>query len=349
MGAEAVSARRVGFARWRSQVASGGNRYDDELATGLRALGLDLREYEVTGPWPLPEPGDRRRLTELLTTEQDWLIDNIVGSSAPEAIRAATSAGRRVTMLMHYFPADERNLTTSERERLSVSEAEAVTAATSIVVNSVWTAQEVFTRYGRRDAIVAVPGVEPAPLAPGSSPGGHPPMLLWLARLTPTKDPLTFVDALGRLQHLRWSARIVGPDSVDEALSRQVRKRIAEAGLTDRVQVTGARGDKPLESIWAETDLLVHTARVEPYGMVVSEALARGIPSIVARGTGAVEAQGVGAEFPPGDADALADALGRWLMDPLLRQRWRAEAARLRPLLPTWQDTTAIVASMLRR
>ncbi len=131
VGAEAMMARRVGFARWRSEVASGGNRYDDELATGLRALGFDLREYEVTGPWPLPEPGDRRRLAELLTTERDWLIDNIVGSAAPEVIRAATSAGRRVTMLMHYFPADERNLSTSERERLSATEAEAVSAATS--------------------------------------------------------------------------------------------------------------------------------------------------------------------------------------------------------------------------
>lgn len=349
VGAEAMMARRVGFARWRSEVASGGNRYDDELATGLRALGFDLREYEVTGPWPLPEPGDRRRLAELLTTERDWLIDNIVGSAAPEVIRAATSAGRRVTMLMHYFPADERNLSTSERERLSATEAEAVSVATAIVVNSAWTAGEVSRRYGRHDAIVAVPGVEPAPLATGSSSGGDRPMLLWLARLTPTKDPLTFVAALARLRQLRWTARLVGPESVHADLSRQVRSRLAEAGVADRVEMTGARGGQPLESIWADTDLLVHTARVEPYGMVVSEALARGIPSIVPWGTGAVEAQGVGDSFPPGDADALADALRRWLTDPQLQQRWRAEAARLRLHQPAWQDTAAVVASALRR
>ena len=40
--------------------------------------------------------------------------------------------------------------------------------------------------------------------------------------------------------------------------------------------------------------------------MVVTEALARGIPSVVTAGTGAVEAQRVGATFPPGDASALA-------------------------------------------
>lgn len=348
-GTEAVMARRVGFARWRSELPSGGNRYDDELVTGLRALGLNLREYGVTGPWPLPEQHDRQRLTELLTAEHDWLIDNIVGSAAPEAISAVIGAGGRVTMLMHYFPADDPSLSASERERLAATEAEAVNVANTIVVTSAWAAEEVSTRYDRHDAIVAVPGAEPAPLAPGSSPGGRPPMLLWLARLTPTKDPLTFVDALIGLKHLRWTARLVGPDSVDEDLSRQVRNRIAEAGLAGRVEVAGARSGKSLELVWADTDLLVHTSRAETYGMVVSEALARGIPSIVPSGTGAVEAQGVGAVFPPGDADALADALRTWLTDPQLQRRWRTEAAGLRLHRPTWQDTADIVASALPR
>ena len=340
-------ARRIGFARWRSELPSGGNTYDDELVGGLRARGLNLPDYKVTGPWPLPKQDDIQRLAKLLTAERDWLMDNIVGSAAPGAIRAATGAGGRVTMLMHYFPADDPSLSASEREGLAATEAEAVTVATKIVVTSSWAAEEVSTRYGRHDAIVAVPGVEPAPLAPGSSPSGRQPMLLWLARLTPTKDPLTFVNALIRLRQLRWTARLVGPDSVDEDLSRQVRNSISEAGLTERVEVAGARAGAGLESVWADTDLLVHTSRAETYGMVVSEALARGIPSIVPSGTGAVEAQGVGAVFPPGDADALAHALRAWLTDWQLQKRWRTEAATLRLHQPTWQDTAGVVASAL--
>ena len=87
--------RRVGFARWRSDLASGGNRYDDELAAGLRAQGLDVREYPVLGSWPRPAHHDRQRLTEILAAEQEWLIDNIVGAAAPEAITEAVAAGRR--------------------------------------------------------------------------------------------------------------------------------------------------------------------------------------------------------------------------------------------------------------
>ena len=338
---------RVGFARWRSELASGGNRYDDELAAVLPSMGPDLREYRVTGSWPLPEPHERQRFTELLAAEQDWLVDNIVASAAPEAIRAATRAGRRVTILVHYFPADDPALPPADRERLASTEAEAITAASTVVVSSAWAADEIASRYGRDDAVVAVPGVDPAALAPGSLPNGQPPMLLWLSRLTRTKDPLTFVEALGLLQDLDWMARLVGPDTVDEDLSRTVRDRIAHAGLAARVEVLGPRAGEALESVWRQTDLLVHTSRAETYGMVVSEALAHGIPSIVPSGTGAVEAQQVGETFPPGDARALADALRAWLTDPQLRQRWRTEAADRRAYVPTWQATARIVASAL--
>ena len=342
-----MTRRRMGFARWRSQLPSGGNRYDEELATGLEALGMDVHEYPVSGSWPVPEQHDRQRIAEMLTSENDWMIGNIVGSAVPEAIATAVAAGRRVTMVVHYFPADDPGLSSTDRERLAASERLAVHAASTIVATSAWAAGEVSRRYGRDDAVVAVPGVDPANLALGSAPAGQPPMLLWLGRLTRAKDPRTFVDALARLQDLDWTAHLVGPDSLDEDLNRTVRDRIAETGLAGRVDVPGSRVGEALEAVWARTDLLVHTSRSETYGMVVSEALARGIPSIVASGTGAVEAQGVGEMFPPGDVAALADALRVWLGDPALQRRWRAEAADLRAHLPTWQRTVEIFASAL--
>ena len=50
--------------------------------------------------------------------------------------------------------------------------------------------------------------------------------------------------------------------------------------------LTGAR----LDAVWAATDLLLLTSASETFGMVVTEALARGIPAVVTGGTGAVEA-----------------------------------------------------------
>lgn len=65
-------------------------------------------------------------------------------------------------------------------------------------------------------------------------------------------------------------------------------------------------------SLWAETQ-----------GLVVSEALARGVPVIAARDTGAaelVERTGGGILVPSGDAGALAEAIAR-LQDPVLAAR----------------------------
>lgn len=341
-----MSPRRVGFARWVSDVPSGGNRYDDELAAGLRDLGVDVWEYAVPGPWPVVDEAGRQHLAKLLATETDWLVDNILAAGAPAAITAARAAGRRVTVLVHYFPADELGWTPAERDRLAAAEGEALTAASAIVTTSRWTAAQVEVRYGRPGSVVAVPGVRPAPLATGSVPG-RPPRLLWLGRLTRTKDPLTLVDALARLDDLDWTAQLVGPDTPDPSLTREVRDRVAAAGLADRVSVPGPRTGADLESVWAGTDLLVHTARVEPYGMVVTEALARGIPSVVTAGTGAVEAQRVGARFAAGGAHALAGVLRRWLADRDQRQEWREAALSERVGLPTWGETAEIVLRRL--
>src|SRR5690606_28287556 len=157
-GHDAVVSHRVGFARWRSDLPSGGNRYDDEVAAALPRLGVDVRPYAVSGSWPLPAPGDRARLGALLTAERRWLIGNIVASAAPEAVRAATADGRRVTLLVHYFPADDTALTDEQRERVARSEHQTVHAATAVVVTSRWAAEELAARYGRDDAVVPRPG-----------------------------------------------------------------------------------------------------------------------------------------------------------------------------------------------
>ncbi len=117
--------RRVGFARWTSAVPSGGNRYDDEVVAGLRGLGIDVAECVVPGSWPRVGAAEGRRLAELLLADQNWLVGNILAAGAPEAIRAVHAAGRRVTVLVHYFPADEIGWSPTERDRLARAEGRA--------------------------------------------------------------------------------------------------------------------------------------------------------------------------------------------------------------------------------
>jgi glycosyltransferase involved in cell wall biosynthesis len=76
----------------------------------------------------------------------------------------------------------------------------------------------------------------------------------------------------------------------------------------------------------------------ETYGMAVAEAIARGLP-VVGTTTGAIP-KIVGTEagllVPPGDVNALAQALSRVLTDSRLRARLAAGAREARSRLRSW-------------
>jgi glycosyltransferase involved in cell wall biosynthesis len=129
--------------------------------------------------------------------------------------------------------------------------------------------------------------------------------------------------------------------------------------LSDRILVPGALARLVLDQKWDAADLLVLPSRIETYGLVVVEALARGIPAVVSAGTGAIEALQEGAtkhssatpgtSVPAGDSASLAAVLRRWLTDPTLRHIWRQAALARRDTLPGWQQTAQAVLAYLYR
>jgi glycosyltransferase involved in cell wall biosynthesis len=99
---------------------------------------------------------------------------------------------------------------------------------------------------------------------------------------------------------------------------------------------------------------MVLASRAETYGMVITEALARGLPVVASDVGGLTEALGQGAEgvrpgllVPPDDPAALAAALRSWLGDAGLRARLRGAALERRDSLLGWSSTTSRVASVL--
>ena len=88
------------------------------------------------------------------------------------------------------------------------------------------------------------------------------------------------------------------------------------------MRFAGPRTGAELDRAYAAADLLVLASHAETYGMVVTEALARGLPVLAADVGGVTEALGHGEDgtrpgllVPPGDPAALGAALRRWLGD----------------------------------
>jgi glycosyltransferase involved in cell wall biosynthesis len=97
----------------------------------------------------------------------------------------------------------------------------------------------------------------------------------------------------------------------EEDYATRLESHAAELGLDSRVEFRGFRDD-----VWQElarVDVLVHASTVpEPFGQVVLEGLAAGVPVIATRegGPGEILEHGrTGVLYPAGDVDALAAAL----------------------------------------
>jgi glycosyltransferase involved in cell wall biosynthesis len=105
---------------------------------------------------------------------------------------------------------------------------------------------------------------------------------------------------------------LFGEEAYEDGLHRQA------APLGDSVQFLGFRDDVP--ALLRQFDVFVHASTTpEPFGQVVIEAMAEGIPVIASNGGGIREIieDGVsGLLTPMGDADALAVAIRSLLADP---------------------------------
>jgi glycosyltransferase involved in cell wall biosynthesis len=352
------AATRLGFVTWDRDDPTGGNVYNRALVAELRTLGINVRLHKIDGPWPEGDASSHAKLARALRAEPACLVDGIVGGGSPEVLVAAAESGHAVTLVVHLPISDELGLEPMQRQRYAALEAKAVQAASGVVCSSRWLAAELGRRYGRSDIGVAVPGVRPAPVAGGSQDSG-PPHILSVASLTPTKDQLTLAHALAQLADLPWIADLIGSDQPDPEYAARLRAEIVAAGLADRISVPGALVNSALEQKWEAADLLVLPSRTETYGLVVVEALARGIPAIVSAGTGAIEAlqEGVtkystatpGTSVPAADSASLAAVLRRWLTEPMLRRAWRQAALARRDTLPGWQQTAEAVLGYLNR
>jgi glycosyltransferase involved in cell wall biosynthesis len=160
-------------------------------------------------------------------------------------------------------------------------------------------------------------------------PAGEP-MALFVARLIGAKDPACLLEAQAILE-----ARGTAPWLVlvgDGAEAKSLRELAATRRLS-RVRFAGTREPRELPEVWAAADLFVLPSRHEPWGVVVNEAMAAGLPVVLSDRVGAAPdllVDGVnGRLVPSGDAVRLADAIGEIAGDAELRARMGAESLRI--------------------
>jgi glycosyltransferase involved in cell wall biosynthesis len=299
---------------------SGGNHYDRRVATELRTLGWDV--VEVPGTRSLDE----------IPAGAVVLVDGLIACAEAQVMIAQT-VRLRVVVLVH----------------MPVVACAVLPTARAIITTSSWTRGVIADEYrlSSQRIRVAEPGTDPASLAVGSADGAS---ILCVGVVAAHKGQDVLLDALAELTDLSWRCACVGALDRDDAFVAALRRRPVAA----RVTFAGARTGTELDRAYAAADVLVLPSRGEAYGMVVTEALARGIPVIASAVGGVPDALGRAADgqrpgvlIGPGSSGALAIALRDWLTDADLRSGLRSAARSRRSTLRAWTATAAEVATVL--
>lgn len=142
---------------------------------------------------------------------------------------------------------------------------------------------------------------------------------------------------------------VVGGDSRTQDRTREA---AARAGQPDKVHCWPAQRD--LAPFYAAADFCVFPTSGDTFGMVPLEAMAHGLPVIVSSGRHCGFAHyvthGVDALVldDPGDADALAKAMGRLLAEPELRERLAGSGRALARRMG-WDGVAARYSQLYRR
>lgn len=310
-------------------------RLRDVRRRSVRGAGLDPR---VLAPLPVYVLRLARRLREL---EPDLVHTNSLKSALYGGL-----AGRLARVPVVWHGRDRISADYLPRTAVRLVRLAARILPSAIVANSAATLATLPRR--RRAAVVHNP-VEAPELPP--RPGEAPLTIGILGRLAPWKGQHVFLEAFAAaFRGGEARARVVGGALFgEEEYERTLHEQARRLGIAEQVEFRGFR-----EDVWAELaelDVLVHSSTVpEPFGQVVLEGMAAGLPVVAAKAGGPAELidDGVsGLLVPPGNPAALAAALAVLATDAGLRLRL-GEAARERSRAFTPERTAAELLAVYR-
>lgn len=167
--------------------------------------------------------------------------------------------------------------------------------------------------------VVCVPNVVPASAEPPSE--LTEPVIMTAGRMTGMKGFDILIKSFAQVadDFPEWKVKIFGRGRAKKALQGL----IAEHDLKDRVELPGAV--TALGEEWQRASIAAIPSRFEPFGLVIVEAMAAGVPvvcSAVKHGPLLlVESEANGLLVEPENPAALAAALRRLMSDPQLRRK----------------------------
>jgi glycosyltransferase involved in cell wall biosynthesis len=328
---------------------TGGYGYARHVYSTLPDYGVQAEWVLLPGSFPNPTAADlaeTRRLLTAIPHGQPLMVDGLALGAMPADLVAALP--QPLLALVHHPLCLESGLTPERAAQLKASETTALSAARHVIVTSFATKRILVADFGvpTPKITVAEPGTDPAVRASGT---GTPLQLLAVGAVSPRKGYEVLIEALVPLADLDWRLTIAGATDRSPETVARIEAAILANGFHDRVRLSGTVVPATLAKFYDTADLFVMPSLFEGYGMVLAEAMARGLPIVCTTGGAASDTvpDGAAIKVAPGQAAPLTAALERALTDKRLRARMADASWEMGRTLPPWTETTRRIAAVI--
>jgi glycosyltransferase involved in cell wall biosynthesis len=355
---------KAGPHSWRACFLSGGGAADDLAAAGRPPVMLSAGEKMLSIRRDSPFGAMLRGAADVVAVA--WQLSqqarhyDVICANSQKALfvcaLAAKLSRRPLVWVLHDIVTDPAFSSANRHASLAFARL----FARLVAVNSQETGRAFVEAGGQAEKVrIVYNGFDPAK-AVAHDPGraarlrtelglGPEPLVGLFGRLSEWKGQHVFLDAIAAMDGVQ--AVIVGGALFgQDAYETRIREQASRLGLDGRVRFLGFRSDVP--ELMASMDAVAHTSVVaEPFGRVVVEAMMCGRPVVATRGGGVTEIirdGETGLLVPPGDASALAAALGCILSQPALAERLaqqgREDVSRRFSLEETCRSVSALLS-----
>jgi glycosyltransferase involved in cell wall biosynthesis len=333
-------------------LVTGGYEYDRRITQALRDAGHSVTIHELAGRHPDPDDAahtSARAVWAALPGGGIVVIDNLALLSFASL---AEELGKRGVVVLNHHPLGlETGLDAERAGKMLKAERALSHQARHIITTSPTTSATVESQFGiaagRISAIT--PGTAQAPRSTGS--GTSTVNILSIGTLIPRKGHDILLRALAKLFDLDWHLTIAGSAAHDPATASALHAMPQALGISERVTFLGEMTGAPLAQLWQSADLFALATRYEGFGMVITEALRRGL--VVAVGNGGAAGALVQPEFgvvcPVDDVAQLSKSLRRLIFDTNLRRSMSDAAWAFGQTLADWPEQAALFATTLER
>ena len=343
-----MSGRRVLWINWRdlrNPLAGGAEVHADEVMKRLAKKGWEfvlvshavpgLPARETENGYTVRREGGKdtfnftvyRRLRRWIREERP---DLIVDDSNKIAFAVPWLTNKPVVTLIHHLFGDaifrEASFPAAMYVKLSESLVPRIYRDVPVMTGSP-SAQTEMRSFGIRDVVDVGEGVDLEGYSPPTAGERDPNLLLYLGRIKKYKGLDVLIQTVSLLKDRFPDVRLEVAGSGDDV--PRLKEVAASLGVAERVKFLGRVSEEDKISLYRRSMVALNSSLKEGWGLTSIEANGCGTPVVASDVPGlcdSVQDGKTGFLVPFGDAEAMADRVGRILGDPVLAARLQEQS-----------------------